>query len=88
MQSGVAMELGIDPSSGTPKHLRVGVNTALCDHGALVKLLVSKGIITEEEYFSEAANMMESEVKTYEQRLTRLIGTTVTLGEAGFGERE
>lgn len=85
MQSGVAMELGVDPGSGTPKHLRVGVNTALSDHGALVRLLVNKGIITEEEYFDYASTFMESEVRMYEQRLTQLFRTKITLGEAGFG---
>jgi len=35
----------IEPSDA-PKHLRVGINTIMCDHAALVKLLVKKGIIT------------------------------------------
>ena len=49
MQSGVAAKMGFDPSETSPKHLRVGVNTAHIDFGALMHLLIEKGIITEEE---------------------------------------
>lgn len=48
MQAGVAMWQNYDPSETTPKHLRVGINSAMADHGALVDLLFKKGILTEE----------------------------------------
>lgn len=48
MQTGVAAMIGCDNST-TPKHLRVGVNSALCDNSALTMLLIKKGIITEDE---------------------------------------
>ena len=84
MQSGVAFEHGRDgPESA--KHLRVGINVALVDHGSLVALLLRKGIITEAEYLSAIADGMEAEVKRYEAKLTRETGAKVTLGEAGFG---
>lgn len=87
MQSGVAMDLAqhMDERQTAEKHLRVGVNVALVDHAALVSLLVKKGLITEEEYWGELANYMEAEVRRYEALLTKNLGTTVHLGEAGFG---
>lgn len=66
MQSGVAMELARNPISGTAKHLRVGVNVALRDHASLVALLVSKGIITYEEYERAMTEGMNEEVERYE----------------------
>lgn len=69
MQSGVATLMNFDANETSPKHLRVGVNSALCDSSALAKLLISKGLITEEEYLKAEADMMEEEVKRYEQSL-------------------
>ena len=80
MQSGVKMiqtyehnTLKIDnkmfETSDSPKHLRVGVNAAMCDQSALVKLLISKNIITLEEYTKAIADEMEEEVKRYEKRI-------------------
>jgi len=55
----------------SPKHLRVGVNSAMVEHTALVKLLVEKGILTEEEYITSQADAMEAEVALYEERANR-----------------
>jgi len=85
MQSGVAGETAFHQSKGErdtatePKHLRVGVNTAKVDHGALVALLVSKGIITNLEYFETLADHMEAEQSRYEAHLSGLMGKPVTL---------
>lgn len=35
---------------GEPKHLRVGINSAMSDQGALAGLLIEKGVFTREEY--------------------------------------
>lgn len=69
MQSGVAYEMskGNDHAT-TPKHLRVGVNSAMSDHGGLVKLLIAKGLFTEEEYLTAIADAMEDEVRLYRER--------------------
>lgn len=81
MQSGVAMELQHDPSSGSPKHLRVGVNTALVDTAALAKLLIAKGLITENEYLGALAAGMEEEVERYKVTLkTWFPNVDITLG--------
>ena len=79
MQSGVAMEMERDPKPTSPKHLRVGVNVALCDHAALVRLLMEKGLITEEEYLSAIADQMEQERARYEVMLTELLNAKITL---------
>lgn len=76
MQSGVRLrmtregipddgDLDVPRGECSPKHLRVGVNTAMSDHGALVKLLIDKGIITQEEHLAAIADAMEREVESY-----------------------
>ncbi|MCI0527909.1 MAG: hypothetical protein L0Y56_10780 [Nitrospira sp.] len=79
MQTGVAWDLEKDPSSGTPKHLRVGINTAMSDHGALVALLVKKGIITDDEYTDFLIEFMTREKNSYERKLYEKYGMKITL---------
>jgi hypothetical protein len=74
MQSGVAMEMNFNPDPTDPKHLRVGINTTLTDHGSLVRLLIAKGVITEAEYLKAIADGMEQEKARYEAHLTALLG--------------
>lgn len=78
MQSGVAYSMEHD-NSHTPKHLRVGVNSAMVSNQALVKLLVDKGLITLVEYYEALRDAMKAEVELYEQELTAKWGTKVTL---------
>lgn len=68
MQSGVAFEHGRGSNDGSPKHLRVGVNSALVNDAALTKLLVEKGVITEDEYLQAVTIEMETEAERYEAR--------------------
>src|SRR3990167_3256929 len=79
MQAGVALWMGIDPAETTPKHLRVGVNSALLDSAALAKLLLAKGVFTDEEYALALVEMVEAEVEHYRSRLEKSYGTAVTL---------
>lgn len=79
MQSGVAMEMNYDSTATEPKHLRVGVNSAMSDLGGLARLLIAKGIITEEEYFTAVADAMEAEKASYARHLTQRVGATVNL---------
>jgi hypothetical protein len=51
--------------AATPKHLRVGIDTAKADHGALAELLIRKGVITEEEYLRSIAEGQEREARRY-----------------------
>lgn len=81
MQSGVKaeMELGLNDAH-TPKHLRVGVNSAMVETGALLKLMLDKGVITEDEWCAALADAMEREVAEYEKRLSEWLHTMVRLG--------
>lgn len=67
MQTGVAYRA--DKRDQDPKHLRVGINSAMVDHGALVGLLLKKGIITDEEYYEALCEAMKREVDSYRQHL-------------------
>ncbi len=79
MQSGVAMEMNYDSKCTQPKHLRVGVNSALVDSSALAELLISKGVIAEDEYLDAIAAGMEREAESYRARLQDHFGTSITL---------
>lgn len=79
MQSGVAQTLFLDPSSGTPKHLRVGVNMALVEIGALATLLIEKGVFTRQEYDAILLKGLRQEVASYEASLSEAMGVNVKL---------
>jgi len=66
MQSGVAAEMGKECE---PKHLRVGVNSAMVGNAALARLLIDKGVFTLDEYEAAQADEMEAEQARYENRL-------------------
>lgn len=74
MQSGVAMMMNKEPKETEPKHLRVGVNTALSDHASLARLLISKGIITQDEYEDAILAGMVIEVENYKGRIHNSFG--------------
>ena len=80
MQSGVATEMNYNPKPTDAKHLRVGVNSALVDSAALAELLISKGVIAEDEYLEAIATAMEREAKSYQDRISNHFGTNITLG--------
>lgn len=86
MQTGVGFKMQFDSKETEPKHLRVGVNNALVLNGALSRLLVAKGIITDEEYYTAMADGMQDEREKYERTLAAHYKANVTLGEAGFGQ--
>ena len=79
MQTGVAMEMQLSTRNTEPKHLRVGINSALVDSAALAELLIRKGVITEAEYLEAIATAMEREAASYEQRLSEHYGRKITL---------
>lgn len=81
MQTGVAYVQAKDASDGTPKHLRVGINSAMVEHAALVDLLIQKNVITDEEYVDALIAGMEREVERYQQEVRQLYGSdSITLG--------
>ena len=79
VQSGVELSKQHNPRELEPKQLRVGVNAAMCDHAALARLLLAKGIITEDEYTKAIADEMEREQARYEEKLSRQIGGEIHL---------
>ena len=81
MQSGVAyvMETEPEPKETSLKHLRVGVNSAMCNQAALVRLLIAKGLFTPEEYEKEIADEMEREKERYERELSEHYRKPITL---------
>jgi len=76
---GVVQNLNIN-NEWTPKHLRVGVNSAMSDQGAIAQLLIAKGVFTEDEYAEAIAEGMRREVASYEKVLSKHFGKKVTLG--------
>ncbi len=82
MQTGVAFEQSRGSQDGTPKHLRVGVNSVAVSDAALVKLLISKGLFTETEYWRAVVDEMQAEVDRYTKRINDSLGSgeKITLG--------
>ena len=71
--------MNYNPKETEPKHLRVGVNSALLDSSAVVKLLVSKGIITELEYFRELVALVQADLDSYQEQIQKITGTKIVL---------
>ncbi len=80
MQTGIAYTLEKDFSSGTPKHLRVGVNSAMVEAGVICKILIDKGIITLEEYQERVLEGLQKEVDMYEREISEHYGHPIKLG--------
>lgn len=89
MQAAVGLKMSLPGGGGetTPKHLRVGVNSAMVEHSALARLLIAKGLLSEAEYLEALAEGMRAEVSLYEEELSAQLGRAVTLGvdEKGRG---
>ena len=79
VQSGVALEQRSGSDDGSPKHLRVGINSAHVSIHALSSLLIEKGILTLDELRDALADAAEAEVTRYKQRLWERFGTEVDL---------
>ena len=67
MQTGV--EFLQDKTNQTPKHLRVGVNSAMVDAAAVALALMRKGVITPLEYATALADKMEEEAASFEKQV-------------------
>lgn len=81
MQSGVGFKIQKDGGPDcTPKHLRVGINSAHVSVDALTQLLLQHGIFTIEELEQQLAEAMEREAERYETELKATYGTGIKLG--------
>lgn len=79
VQSGVAMEMNYRPEPTQPKHLRTGIDLTKAEVGGLVRMLIAKGVFSEEEYMEAIALGVEEEQASYEKRLSDLLMSKVTL---------
>lgn len=82
IQSGVAKELdlvGSEIQNRHNKHLRVGINSGMINDAALVRLLIKKGLFTIEEYLEELRLEANRELDLYEDKLSRVYKTKITL---------
>ena len=69
IQTAIKFEMEADLSNETsPKHLRVGVNSSLISNGAVVSLMVKKGLITEAEYWEELIVFAQRDLDSYRQK--------------------
>lgn len=80
VQSGIAMLIESGDTLATPKHLRVGVDSAHVTNQAVARLLIAKGIITEREYTEAVMVAMEEEKASMERRVSEKLGASVKLG--------
>lgn len=78
VQSAIAFFEGQKEVFGTrhpetePKHLRVGVNSALVETSALARLMFRKGLMTAAEYYDTLIEAWEQEVDSYRERIKRI----------------
>lgn len=88
VQTGIAWQISIenggadvnaDANLQAHKHLRVGIDGSKSDQGALVKLLIAKGVFTEQEYNLAIIEGAEREKATYEEMLSAHLGKKITL---------
>lgn len=63
----------------SPKHQRVGIDNALIQHGALVALLIDKGVIKYKDYLEAYVEFLERDVEGYRARLKQRLGVNVDL---------
>lgn len=86
MQAGVAMMEGFAATGRAraaelePKHLRVGVNSAMIETSSMARLMVEKGVCTWAEYWASIIVTLEAEVESYEKKVSDILGRPIKLG--------
>jgi hypothetical protein len=88
IQTGIGMQISIDnsgadvnldPNLRAHKHLRTGIDGSKADFGALARLLIAKGVITEQEYFEALLDGLRREKEMHESELSEHFGYKVRL---------
>jgi len=79
MQTGVAYKMAVSPNETNPKHLRVGINSAMVETSVLFKIMLKRGLITEIEFYEILCETMEEEAKGYQSWIEVHIGKQVKL---------
>jgi hypothetical protein len=83
VQTGVLMDIetgGENAAGASPKHLRVGINSAMINDDALARLLIDKGLITRVEYENYVTMAANTEVERLEDLLSERLRKNITLG--------
>lgn len=80
VMTGVSYELEYGSKDDEPKQLVTGNNLRAVDHAALVTLLIKHGVFTDAEYRQAVRDQAQLEVERLEKKLSKTLGTTVTLG--------
>jgi len=86
MQTGVRMYTEQSLPDASPelirllKHLRVGINTCMCETATMCELLAKAGHIDLEEFYKMLADKLEDDVKGYEKELKADFNIDITLG--------
>ena len=75
VQTAIAALMAVDPAykAAQPKHLRTGIDMSKSDMCGLVRLLISKGIITNEEYIEAVTAAAKEEADSYEKILQSVL---------------
>jgi hypothetical protein len=79
VQTGIGMKLELDPTFGTAKDIRTGLDTSKSDMGGLVNLLITKGIFTDVEYMEAVVASMKQERERWEEEVSQMLGTETVL---------
>ena len=79
IQSGIAAKMTIDDADTQPKHLRVGVDSAMVNDHAIAELLIAKGVFTLDEYREQVRRSAIVEVERSEAELKALFGREARL---------
>jgi len=75
VQSGIAYLS--DKTDQQPKHLRVGISLRAAEHGGLAELLISKGLITEVEYWDAMIKGVADEAERMRHQLAEQHGVPI-----------
>jgi hypothetical protein len=79
VQAGIGMKLELDPTFGTAKDIRTGLDTSKADQGGLVNLLIMKGVFTDVEYMEAIVTSMKQEHRRWEEEISQVLGTDTVL---------
>lgn len=76
IQTAIAVLMGRDPdlSLVQPKHMRTGLDLSKSDMGGLARLLIAKGVFTEQEYNEAITNAAKEEADNYERWVQVVLG--------------
>lgn len=74
VQTGLAILIERGQQLAEPKHLRVGINSAMVTDSAISSLLIEKGIFTEDEYVDALAAAAEREHAFIQDEVRKALG--------------